>query len=148
MHCKYFKVNADQEHVMSECERIDHKKIKFAVPWFKSYDCGQHSIICSDFLPAKWCVSTYKEWTCFEDYWVYYLNQWLPYHNTNTTIAFTLNGDTDVRYHVPLLVYVYGDMIKNNKLMAVQKSYYKQDRLPNGFGYKLIVEPISGVDIT
>lgn len=147
--CKYFKVNAEQENIVSTCKRIDHKKIKFTIPFFKSYNCGQFaSMICSDFQPHDWNLNACKEWTSFEDYWDAYVEQWLPYKNTNKTTAFTLKGDTSVRYHVPLLDYIYGRMIKDNKLMAVEKSYYKQDRSPTGFGYKLIVEPIKGVDIT
>jgi hypothetical protein len=146
--CKYFLVNADMDSVQSKCKRIDHKKIKFAVPWFKSYDCGQNAgCICSDYEPAKWCKYTYEHWTNFDDYWKLYVEQWLPYSNTNTTKSFTLHNNTDINYKVPLLDYVYGNMIDGNKLKAIEKEYYKQDRNPKGYGYRLIHEKIDGVEI-
>ena len=39
--CKYFNVKASLPGVESTCKRLDHKMVKFAGPWFKSYDCGQ-----------------------------------------------------------------------------------------------------------
>lgn len=145
--CKHFKVDADRRE--STCKRIDHKKIQFGRPWFKSYDCGQHSgVICSEFVPAAWCIHAVQEWRGFEEYWVNYVEQWLPYGNTDVTIPFFVNGDTETKYMVKLMDFVNGTMIEGNKLKAVEKVYYKRDTDPKGFGYKLIREPIDGIDIT
>lgn len=146
--CKYFNGMAELDNVKSTCKRIDHKIIKFAVPWFKSYDCGQYShCICSDFEPAKWRVDVCKHWTNFEDYWKLYVQEILPYGNTDTTVAFTLHNNTKIRYEVPLLDFVYNHMINGNILNAIEKVYYKIDSDPKGFGYKLIHEKIKGVEI-
>jgi hypothetical protein len=145
-HCKYFRVDADRNE--SLCKRIDHKTIQFGRPWFKSYDCNQHSgTICSDFLPAELWINIFKEWRGFEEYWSNYVKQWLPYKNTEMLIPFFLNGDTDNKYMVKLIDFVYGNMIEGNKLKAVQKVHYKHDRDPQGYGYKLIKESINGVGI-
>lgn len=65
--CEFFRVNADREE--SRCKRIDHKRIRFYVPWFKSYDCGQRSaVMCADFKPAKWHKYLYEHWTDPVDY--------------------------------------------------------------------------------
>lgn len=146
--CKYFNVKADLEGVESTCKRIDHKKVKFYKPWFKSYDCNQHNgIICSDFIPADWCVSAVKEWRGFEEYWENYVEQWLPYRDTNTFVSFFVNGDTETAYRVRLMDFVNGTMIEKGILKAFEKMYYKRDRNPNGFGYKLVHEPINGIAI-
>lgn len=48
--CEYFNIRADLDGVVSTCKRLDHKHLKFAKPWFKSYDCGQSRLAsCSDF---------------------------------------------------------------------------------------------------
>lgn len=142
--CKYFRVDADWNE--SVCKRIDHKHIQFYRPFFKSYDCNQNSgVVCSDFIPAARCVNAAKEWKGFEEYWENYVEQWLPYSDTNVTISFYLNGNTDESYQVKLLDFVYGNMFEGNKLKAVSKQYYKRCSNPNGCGYKLITEPIDGV---
>lgn len=125
-----------------QCKRIDHTVVKFAVPWFKTYD-GDFHIVCSDFTP-RWQAPDYP-WTGFEDYWKVYVEQWLPYSNTNIRVYFTIHGDASIRYGVPLMDYVNGSMFDGNILKAVEKMYYKQVR--TGFGYRLIREPIEGVMI-
>lgn len=145
--CKYFKVDADWSE--STCKRIDHKTIQFGKPWFKSYDCNQHSgVICSDFIPAEWNTNAIKNWKGFEEYWGNYVDQWLPYRNTDILIPFIINGDTSCRYMVKLMDFMNGTMMDGDKLKAVEKMYYKRDRNPKGFGYKLIREPVNGVLIT
>ena len=135
--CKYFH----------DCKRIDHVTIKFAVPFFKSYDRNQFSgIICADFEPAQWCIYACKTWQGFEYYWPRYVEQWLPYQSTNVLIYFTLHDDTSVRYGVNLMDFVNGTMFDGDLLKAVRKVYYKQTR--EGFGYRLIRETINGVKIS
>ena len=128
------------------CKRIDHKTIQFAQPWFKSYDCNQFSgCICSDFEPGAWHKNACDTWQGFEHYWPRYVEQWLPYADTKKLIYFTLNSDTSIRYGVRLLDFVYGTMIDDNMLKAVEKVYYKKTK--GGIGYKLIREKINGVTI-
>lgn len=144
--CKYFKVNADREE--STCKRIDHKKIQFTIPWFKSYDCGQFSgVVCSDFIPADWHIDAVKNWTTFEEYWDNFVEQWLPYCDMDTLYYFTINGDKDMRYGIPLRDYVYGTMWEGNKFKAVEKVYYKKDKDSKGSGRKIVRERIDGVII-
>jgi hypothetical protein len=129
------------------CKRIDHANVKFAVPWFKSYDKNQFSgIICSDFCPAQWNVYAHKNWNGFEYYWPRYVEQWLPYSNTNSLVFFTLHDDTSVRYGVPLMNFVYGDMFDGDLLKAVEKVYYKRSN-SSPIGYKLVHEKINGINI-
>lgn len=142
--CKYFKVDADRSE--SLCKRLDHKSVKFAVPWFKSYDCGQsYHLPCDDFEPKHMDYVDAKEWTGFADFWQAYVQAWLPYQNEDILLWFTLHGDTMVEYGVPLKMFLDGSMIQGNTLMAKKKRYYK--RTKEGFGYKLIYEEIDGIEI-
>lgn len=135
--CKYFH----------NCKRIDHVTIKFAVPWFKSYDKNQfHGCICADFEPAKWHIHAYQTWKGFDYYWPRYIEQWLPYGNTNKLVYFTLHDDTSVRYGVPLMDFVNGTMVHGNVLKAVEKMYYKRTT-KTPYGFKLVREKIDGVKI-
>lgn len=131
-------------NVHSYCtRRIDHVHVRHAISWFRSYDGGT-GLVCSDFVPKSYLIPTHG-WTSFDDYWPRYVEWWLPYSNTDRLKYFTINGDTSVRYGVPLLDYVYGHMFDGNVLLATEKMYYK--RLMSGIGYKLIREPIGGVTI-
>lgn len=139
--CKYFRVDADRNE--SLCKRIDHKSVKFHTPWFKSYDCNQHNgIICSDFIPASWYINAVKEWNGFEEYWENYVEQWLPYKKTDTTVSFIINGDRSVSYQVKLLDFIYNTMFDEyGYLKAVSKRYYKRDKT-SSIGYRLITEKV------
>ena len=147
--CLYFKVNADMDNVESLCKRIDHKNIKFAVPFFKAYDCGQmYHIPCGDFIPKHLDYADAKEWTNFNDFWAVYVEAWLPYGNENITVPFTINGDTSVRYHVPLKKFIDGTMIIDDVLQAVEKEYVKRAKIEYGIQlYEIVHEKISGVKI-
>lgn len=58
-------------------------------------------------------------------------------------------GDTSVRYHVPLRKFIDGTMIVDGVLQAVEKTYYKRDKVEYGVQlYKIIHEKIDGVLIT
>lgn len=118
------------------CPRLDHDKIQFAKPWFKSYDANQHSgIICSDFYPNEANYRIYGYEGGFEYYWKRYVKYWLPYSNVNIYAWFIQNGDTSIRYGVPLLDFVYGKhLTKSGKLKAKKRMFYKQSRSsPTGY---------------
>ena len=87
-----------------------------------------------------------KKWTNFEDIWNAYKKAWLPYENENIEIPFVVNGEKSVWYYVPLKKFLDGTMIKNGKLLATKKKYYKKTR--EGFGYKLTAEEsFEGIDL-
>lgn len=147
--CKFYRVDADRNE--SLCKRIDHKRVKFAVPWFKSYDCD-HGCICSDFEPVEYYPAMYKNWHDiggFINWWPLFVDQWLPYKNTEVLTYFTINDDTSIRYGVKLMDFVNGTMFKNGKLMAVEKMYVKHHkRSPkHPTGYEIVKEVIDGVDV-
>lgn len=134
--CKHYNCRADMESVQSTCKRIDHKKVQFYRPWFKSYDCS-YGVICSDFEPkyAK------EHWDGFENYW----NSYKKYWNTRTetdNAAFFLDGNTNIGYKVKLTDFVFGTMYNDDgTLKAYEKFYYKQSR-KSPTGYELIHEKI------
>lgn len=150
--CKFYKPNAELDNIESICKRIDHKKIRFAVPWFKSYDCD-HGCICSDFKPKEWLVATCNEWEQvggFDNWWSLWVEQWLPYQNTNVYTWFTIGNNTSIEYGVKLLDYVYGRLYRNDgRLNAQKKRYYKMHKKSKKYpyGYELVIEDIDGVDI-
>ena len=105
-------------------------------------------MICADFIPAHPEYADFKEWTCFEDYWEVYVKAWLPYEDTGTYLSFTLGSNTSVRYEVPLMLFINGEMIQDGILKATKRKYYARCiRSKNPLGLKLITEQIDGVDI-
>ena len=108
--CKHFKVDADR--TVSTCKRIDHKHIKFAFPYFKSYDCGQFSpFVCKDFEPSDTCPWLKEHWKGWNDYW--------EGEEPSGTIGFILNDQGNLKW--------------------IEKEYYKQSR-KSPIGYVLIHE--------
>ena len=98
--CEFYRVDADRNE--SLCKRIDHKRVKFAVPWFKSYDCD-HGCICSDFKPVEYYPAVYKNWQevgGFKKWWPLWVEQWLPYKNTDvlSDTDSTTPFDVDAEY--------------------------------------------------
>lgn len=130
----------------SRCKRIDHDVIKFSKPYFECYDGNQYNgILCSDFYPSNHMKYARAHWPGFDLYWEYYVKEILPYGNTNTYVWFCLNGDTSIRYGVPLLDFVFGTMVEEGRLRAVKKMYYKRNRrAPTR--YILVTEEIDGVE--
>lgn len=144
--CKYFKINGDREH--SPCKKIDHKTVKFHKPWFKSYDCGMHHLICGEFEPKHPEYADIKnKWTNFADFWKVYEKVWLTSSSRINGIPFILNDNFDVAYYVPLETFLYGKVVENGILNATRKSYLKQTRA-SPTGYTRINEEINGVKIT
>lgn len=121
--CKYCNPSADLDNVESRCKRLDHKHIQFAIPWFKSYDCGQLSGgICEDFEPNEW------------EFWLF--NHWKPEYKksfckgnngTKKTVGLCLDKNQSVRYYVDYMDFFY-NTFKNDdgSLKWIYKQYYKQ----------------------
>lgn len=143
--CKFFRNDADRAE--SLCPRLNHKNLKWAKPWFKSYDCGEHHIICNAFKPKHPEYADFKDWTNFDDYWAIYQKAWLPKALKYSTVSFILNDDFEVRYKVPLQLFIDGTHIIDGVLQATEKNYYKRckksDEHPTG--YVLVREKINGV---
>lgn len=133
--CKYFKVNADMEGVESTCKRLDHKHLKFAKPWFKSYDCGQFvGRVCKEFEPADYCVWLKKHWVSYDDY------HQDDIIGDDAKSYFCLDNDFSVRYGVLTKDFVDGTMFDDNgDLKWVEKVYYKRSK-SSPIGYELVHE--------
>lgn len=140
MDCTAFNVRADLPGEVSHCKRIDHKLIKFAIPWFKSYDCN--GPICADFAPRHPDYADFRDWTGYEN-WATVAHAVRRYGDR---VWFTINGDTHIRYGVPADLFVHGGMIEGDTLKADRKMYYKQSR-KSPIGYELITEEIDGVHV-
>ena len=144
--CKYHQVDAERREDTT-CKRLDHKRIKLAVPWFKSYDCGQfsHVAICADFSPKESHVWLYNHWTCIEDYIAdFEKEEKRPFfgkpHEGRAYIGFCIDGNKDVRYYVNRKDYFNNDFLdENGNLKWVKKCYYKKSR-KSPIGYRLITE--------
>ena len=143
--CRFFNCRADMKGVESTCKRLDHKTIRFAVPWFKSYDCD-FGTICSNFEPRDGQTAIKKEWEDlggFSGWFPLWIEQWRG-GKTDGLLYFTLGEDTNVRYGVKFLDYVYGKMIIDGELQAVEKMYYRKHRICKEYptGYELVHEVI------
>lgn len=131
--CEFFKVNAEMEGIESTCKRLDHKKFKFATPWFKSYDCGLHSgCVCTEFKPSENSKYLHEHWTGFEDYF--------GEIDPKETVGLEIDGNREVRFHVRRTDFVNGTFINSDgNLKWVKKQYYKRTR-KSPTGYELITE--------
>ena len=129
--CKYFRVGADRE--ASICKRIDHKHIKFATPWFKSYDCGQFAgNVCRDFEPSDTIPWLKEHWRGWDDYW--------DGESILGKVWLILDDDKSVRYAVLKTDFVNNTFLnEDGSLKWVEKEYYKRSR-QTPIGYLLIHE--------
>lgn len=141
--CRQCRFNAP-----GSCKRVDRINIIPYAPWFVC-DPESRGMICADFLPKKYMIRACDDWTTFADYWPKYVEQHLPYQNTNRCVYVFIGKNRDISYGIPLLEWVFGKPIENGILKAVNRKYYKR-RMPtkeNSFIYKLIKEPINGVSL-
>lgn len=132
--CIYFSAKADFPNNISRCKRLDHKKLKFAKPYFKSYDCGMFNArICRDYHPNFNLIPALaKYWTCTDDY--------VGYIPSANTVDLVQDSNFDVRYAVPYADFYNGTHInKDGSLKWVEKTYYKVNR-KSPIGYELIHE--------
>ena len=133
-HCKFFNVRADMPNVQSTCKRVDHKHIKFAKPWFKSYDCGQfHGYICKDFEPSPTYVYLYVHWLSYLDYFK-------RDPDDSGLLGLVLDDNFDVDYYVKTKDFVNNTFLNpDGTLKWVKKMYYKRSK-ESPFGYRLVNE--------
>lgn len=137
--CEHFQVDADRREDTT-CKRLDHKKYKLAVPYFKSYDCGQfHCNICSEFKPkasAKWL---HDNWESIDAYMSEYESvEHKAFLDGYTVLC--LDGNTAIRYYVKRSDYFYNQFVNTDgSLKWVKRCYYKKSR-KSPIGYELIWE--------
>lgn len=129
--CAWFKVDADRS--VSTCKRIDHKHFKFAVPWFKSYDCGQFAgCPCRDFIPSDTVPWLKDHWKGWDDYW--------EGEKPTRKVWLTIDDNTAVRYAVSREDFINNTFLDaNGDLKWIEKHYYKQSR-KSPTGYILVKE--------
>lgn len=126
--CVYFNVKADMADVESTCKRLDHKHLRFAVPWFKSYDCGQsNGYICREFVPDAALHP-------------YLAAHWEGFEEKKGLLGLVVDGDTSVRYMVRCKDFADGTFLNDDgSLKWVEKVYYKRCRT-SPLGLRLIRE--------
>lgn len=131
--CSHFSARADQPGCESTCKRIDHKKIQFYHPWFKSYDCGQFTaIMCRDFCPASTAPKLVEEWVGTDEY--------VGDIPEESRMYVFLNGDKNIAFAISTKEFYEGSFITEDlKLRAYGRMYYKMKRsAPTG--YELVKE--------
>lgn len=132
--------------VSSACKRIDHKTVKFAKPWFKSYDCGDQHGICGAFEPEPLRSPVIAErWCGFEKY-IALKAEAGDLRYPLRPVWFCINNDFSIRYGVDYWDFVNGEMIKDGYLMCKKKQYYRISR-KSPIGYELMTEDIEPVRI-
>lgn len=134
--CKYFNVRAEMKDVDSTCKRLDHKAHKFAVPWFKSYDCGQFSTtVCKEFIPKSSCKWLYEHWTCVEDF------KPLEEVKDGATIGLVYGDDQSVRYYVDFWDWWNGTFLNEDGTYKwVYRMYYNRPSKKHPTYYELVKE--------
>ena len=138
--CKYFQVDADRREDTT-CKRLDHKTFKLAVPYFKSYDCGQyHCNICSEFEPADYCKWLKEHWKSIDAYIAEYEQAEHKSFFKNRYVSLTIGDDTLVRYYVKRKDYFDGNFINpDGSLKWVKRCFYRRSK-SSPIGYKLVWE--------
>lgn len=114
----------------SRCKRLDHKVLRFSIPFFKSYDCD--GAICRDFRPSP----SYKY---FHDLWHdWYIKFYVP--KEGKTLPLTIKGEGEVSFHVSYLDF-FNNTFRNEdgSLKWLYREYYIQTKF-SPFGYLLIKE--------
>lgn len=131
--CKFCDPKGDLDGVVSPCKRLDHKKYKFAMPWFKSYDCGQRNgSICGNFEPKEWKLWLARHWK------PEYINEYRKL--CHGTIGLVIDGITKIRYYVSALDFFENTfMNKDGTLKWTKRMYYIKSR-SSPIGYELIRE--------
>ena len=144
--CIWFTPTANMDWVESSCKRLDHKKYQFAVPWFKSYDCGQYGgICCRDFSPRKDSVYLYNHWKGFDDYFgeIKDTSAEIILDNLRSTkglIGLCVDKDQSVQYYVKSTDFINNTFLdEEGNLKWIKRCYYKQTR-KSPLGYELIYE--------
>lgn len=130
--CAYFNFGCDPG-VESTCKRIDHKKIRFAVPWFKSYDCGQYTAhMCAEFQPDSSCKWLAAHWPGTDAY--------VGEIPDDAMMWMTFGGNTKVRWAIKTKEFYEGSFQNpDGTVRCWRKMYYKKTK-ESPFGYKLIQE--------
>ena len=138
--CKYHQCDAERREDTT-CKRLDHKHIQFAVPWFKSYDCGQQSAItCADFEPRESRKWLYEHWVSMDDYISAYEEVEKRPYLADKTIGLCIDGDQSVRYYVRREDFHNNTFLNaDGSLKWVKKQYYKKSR-KSPIGYELVTE--------
>ena len=130
--CRFFNVKADLPGAVSTCKRLDHKTVKFALPWFKSYDCGQNAAhMCSEFEPSSTWKWLYAHWCGTDDY--------VGEIPSEERIWFTLGDDRSVRYAASMKEFYNGTFVQSGFLRCYGKMYYIRKR-SSPIGYDLVRE--------
>lgn len=140
--CKHCNPKGDMDSVESPCRRIDHKHFQFAVPWFKSYDCGQQNgIVCRDFEPNEWSLWLFRHWNSA------YLDEIYNRINDDKCIGLCIDKDQSIRYYVRQKDF-FNNTFKNKdgSLKWIYKMYYKRSK-ESATGYKLVKEYNSNIKI-
>lgn len=106
---------------------------------------------CCDFFPSELHVFDLKNyWTDFETWYADWLEEWQNGMSKeafeNRKIGFYLNNDESVWYYTRLRDWIYGTLFDGDILRAFEKEYYKRTR--DFWGYKLIREPVNGIQTT
>ena len=129
--CSHFSVMADQPGHESTCKRIDHKRIQFYHPWFKSYDCGQFmGIMCKDFSPASTAPKLVEEWLGTDEY--------VGDIPEDSMMSVFLNGNKKKAFFVKMKEFYEGTFITEDlKLRSYGEMYYKIKR-SSPTGYELV----------
>ena len=133
--CRFCDPKGDMDSIESPCKRIDHKHYQFAVPWFKSYDCGQLGhCICSDFEPKRSNLWLYRHWK------PEFIKEYDKSPTSDETISLCIDKDQSVRYHINFKDFFYNTFKnKDGSLKWIYKMYYKRSK-ESAIGYKLVKE--------
>ena len=96
-------------------------------------------------LPKYPDYADFKDWTNFEDYWKIYKEAWLTDSVKNRGVAFTVDGENNKMFFVPLETWLYGEVIKDGILQANTVCYFVRKKINNTMLYSPVYEAINGV---
>ena len=134
--CVYFRVKAALPQEAGTCKRLDHKHLRFALPWFRSYDCGQSwGGICREFEPdAELHPDLAAHWEGYDARFP---------DGQEGLMGIVVDGVTSVRYMVEKEKFADGSFVlPDGSLDYVEKMYYKRCKPDEAhpLGYVLVHE--------
>jgi hypothetical protein len=126
------------------CKREKLGKYEFKKKAFSSIRACDG--FCKDYIPSPWCKRILETWVDAVHFKEQLKAEDGEYCFDSRYVAYVVNGEKDVWYHVRYADFYNGNLIRpDGKFNAYEKVYYK--RVKRYFGYKLITEKVDGVEL-
>ena len=151
--CKFrdFPVGKVPDGFLSKCKRLDHNIVRFAPSIFSGHHMDYNQSICRDFQPNRTYKLLYENWTCYDDYFNYFVK--VNGHKPYGKYSLIVNADYETYYDMKGDDFVNGHIFRDDGKLNVcsqryMKKYKQVDELGTHIFQKIVYENVDGLDIT